>query len=72
MKLAYGNPVPIKILRHFLLIPRLKRLYMSSKIAPLMRWHAERRKEDGRLRHPADAYAWKHFHNRYTKFASDP
>jgi len=38
----------------------------------LMRWHAEGHKEDGRLRHPADAYAWKHFDNRYTKFASDP
>ena len=72
MKLASGNPVPIKILRHFPLIPRLKRLYMSSKTAPLMRWHVEGRKEDGRLRHPSDAYAWKHFDNRYTKFASDP
>ena len=45
---------------------------MSSKIAPLMRWHVEGHKEDGRLRHPANAYTWKHFDNRYTKFASDP
>jgi len=71
MKLVSGNPVPIKILHHFPLIPRLKRLYISSKTALLMRWHAEGRKEDGRLRHPADAYAWKHFDNRHTKFTSD-
>ena len=57
MKLASGNLVSIKILHHFPLIPRLKRLYMSSKTAPLMRWHAEGHKKDGRLRHPADAYA---------------
>jgi len=72
MKLACGNPVPVKILRHFSLVHRLKRLYMSSKIAPLMRWHAEGCQKDGRLRHLGDAYAWRHFDNKYTKFASGP
>ena len=41
MKLASSDPIPAKVLHHFPLIPRVKRLFMSSKIAPLMRWHLE-------------------------------
>ncbi|GJY24756.1 transposon, En/Spm-like protein [Tanacetum coccineum] len=37
-----------------------------------MRWHEEGRTKDGKLRHPADALAWKAFDARYTDFASDP
>ena len=44
---------------------------MSSKTAPLMRWHAEERKQDDELRHPADAHAWKDFDNKYSNFACD-
>lgn len=51
--------VPAKILRHFLLIPRLKRLFMCSKIADTLRWHDEESSKDGKLRHPADGQAWK-------------
>nr|QIA97906.1 hypothetical protein AP_R.00g000060-v1.0.a3 [Amaranthus palmeri] len=31
--------VPVKVMRYFPLIPRLKRMYMSSKISKDMRWH---------------------------------
>jgi len=71
MKLAFGNPVPVKILRHFFLIPKLKRLYMASKTTPLMRWDALGFKDDGKFRHLGDAYAWKHFNNRHTNFTID-
>jgi len=71
MKLASGDPISIKVLRHFPLIPRLKRLFMSSKTTPLMRWHAKERKQDGKLRHPADGHAWKDFDNNYSNFARD-
>ena len=71
MKLAYGNPIPVKALRHFPLIPRLKRLFMPSKTAPLIRWYAKERKQDDKLRHPADAHAGKDFDNKYSNFACD-
>ena len=45
-----------KVMRYFPLIPRLKRLYMSSKTAEDMRWHFNR-KDDKILRHPADGEA---------------
>ena len=54
MKLASGKPIPVRILHHFPLIPRGKILYMSYKIALLMRWHTDGRIKDGKLRHPAD------------------
>ncbi|XXG76376.1 hypothetical protein AAC387_Pa08g0740 [Persea americana] len=38
-----GKRVAAKQVRYFPLKPRLKRLFMSSKISKLMRWHAENR-----------------------------
>jgi hypothetical protein len=63
--------VPAKVLRHFPLVPRLQRLYMTEKTAKNMRWHREGRKDDGKLRHPADTDAWKHVDNTYPLFGSE-
>ncbi|KAL0445359.1 UNVERIFIED_CONTAM: hypothetical protein Slati_2258600 [Sesamum latifolium] len=61
-----------KRMRYFPLKPRLQKLFMSSKTATLMRWHAEERIDDGKFRHPADALAWKDFDLKNPSFASDP
>ncbi|XP_019255072.1 PREDICTED: uncharacterized protein LOC109233652 [Nicotiana attenuata] len=66
-----GYRVPAKILRHFPLIPRLKRLFMCSKTADTLRWHDEERSKDGKLRHPADGQAWKDFDSLHSEFARD-
>ncbi|KAM3320698.1 hypothetical protein P3S67_007900 [Capsicum chacoense] len=63
--------VPVKVLRYFSLVPRLKRLFICSKIADSLRWHDEERYKDGKLRHPADGQAWKHFDSLYLDFALD-
>ncbi|KAK8559250.1 hypothetical protein V6N12_042531 [Hibiscus sabdariffa] len=63
---------PVKVLRYFPLIPRLQRLFMSSKTAESMRWHHDGRTDDGLLRHPADCLAWKSFDQKYPSFAGDP
>ncbi|XP_055800323.1 uncharacterized protein LOC129869708 [Solanum dulcamara] len=62
---------PAKVLRYFPLIPRLKRLYMCSKTAELLKWHATKANPDGLLRHPRDGKAWKHFDSFYPDFASE-
>ena len=67
-KKADGN----KVLRYFPLIPRLRRLYSCPKIAKDMRWHDTDHTKDGKLRHLADALAWKAFDAQYPKFATDP
>ncbi|XP_074301486.1 uncharacterized protein LOC141632881 [Silene latifolia] len=59
-------------MRYFPLIPRLERIYASSKTAEDMRWHHKERVKDGKLRHPVDALAWEQFDSRYPLFASDP
>ncbi|CAN6676733.1 unnamed protein product [Malus baccata var. baccata] len=62
--------IPVQQVRYFPLKPRLQRLFMSSKTASLMKWHAEERINDGVLRHPADTPAWKAFDAKYPDFAS--
>jgi hypothetical protein len=61
-----------KILRWFPLKPRLQRLFMSSKTATHMKWHADGRTDDGLMRHPADSPAWKTFDSKYDEFSSEP
>ena len=61
---ATGNKqkkIPAKVLRYFPLKPCLKRMFMSSKIAEHMRWHASRSTDEGILRHPRDYEARKSF-----------
>ncbi|CAA7043137.1 unnamed protein product [Microthlaspi erraticum] len=61
-----------KVLRYFPLKPRLQRLFMSSKTAESMRWHANSENLDGKLRHPRDGKAWRTFNQQFPDFASDP
>lgn len=68
---------PVKVLRHFPIIPRLQRFFRSPRIAELMIWHAENKSDkeggDQLVRHPCDSKAWRHFHeNVDTTFGEDP
>jgi hypothetical protein len=63
--------VPESQMFYFPIIPRLQRLYASTKTRRHMRWHKEKRSEDGVLRHLADGLAWKHFDNCYPDFANE-
>ena len=36
-----------------------------------MRWHDEKRKKDGKLRHPVDGKAWKEFDLTYLNFSKE-
>lgn len=66
-----GKGFPKKSLRHLPLIPKLQRLFISKKNALDMRWHKDRRIEDGVLRHPANFEAWKDFDRQHKSFALD-
>ena len=68
---------PVKVLRHFPIIPRLQRMFRSPSILKLMLWHSENRSDrgggDGLVRHPCDSKAWRHFHtNVDPSLANDP
>jgi hypothetical protein len=63
---------PAKVLWYFPIIPRLKRMFMNRRHAELLRWHAEKRKNDAMLRHPADCAQWRNIDTKYKKhFACD-
>ena len=64
--------VPRKVLRHFPLIPRLKRMYRCSEISTLMMWHSKNASEDGLGRSVVDSKAWKHVDAKYPNFAMEP
>ncbi|KAG6407736.1 hypothetical protein SASPL_130733 [Salvia splendens] len=60
-----------KVLWYFPVKPRLQRLFMSTKTASHMRWHAENRTNDGYMRHPADSPAWNTFDTLHPSFAQE-
>ncbi|WVY90399.1 hypothetical protein V8G54_035913 [Vigna mungo] len=49
-----------------------KRMFLSSKIAEHMRWHASESTIEGMLSHPRDSEAWKKFDLMHLQFALDP
>jgi hypothetical protein len=57
---------PVKVLQHFLIIPRLQRMFRSPSISKLMLWHSKNSSSgkggDHLVRHPCDSKAWHHFH----------
>ena len=53
-----ASHVPHKVLRFFPIIPRLQRLYSTSKLASLLTWHSANKSVDGKMRHAADSRQW--------------
>nr|KYP57244.1 hypothetical protein KK1_003502 [Cajanus cajan] len=69
-----NKKVSNKIVRYFLIKQRLQRLFMLRQITEDMKWHKNKRVDDGVLRHPgpADSLTWKTFDDQYGSFFSDP
>ncbi|KAK7279834.1 hypothetical protein RJT34_24892 [Clitoria ternatea] len=65
------NP-PTKVLWYLPIIPRFKRLFANKNDAKSLRWHAEERKLDGKLRHPADSLQWKKIDQLFPTFGKEP
>ncbi|XP_074342216.1 uncharacterized protein LOC141679681 [Apium graveolens] len=64
--------LPAKVMCYFPIIPRFKRMFKSPSTAELMCWHAQRRTQDGKMRHPADSPSWKNIDYRWPSFGSEP
>ncbi|XP_071708869.1 uncharacterized protein [Rutidosis leptorrhynchoides] len=65
------NGPPAKLLWYLPIIPRLKRLFANEKDAKLLHWHAEDRKNDGKMRHVADSLQWKNFDKDFKEFGDE-
>ncbi|XP_052137311.1 uncharacterized protein LOC127755664 [Oryza glaberrima] len=64
--------IPNMVMWYLPVKDRLKRLFLNRTDAELMRWHQEGRKNDGKIRHPADARQWKNFDALHPEFAKVP
>ncbi|XP_074323278.1 uncharacterized protein LOC141660213 [Apium graveolens] len=64
--------LPAKVMWYFPIIPRFKRMFKSPSTTELMCWHAQHRKQDGKMRHPADSPSWKNIYYRWPSFGSEP
>ncbi|XP_076946747.1 uncharacterized protein LOC143618403 [Bidens hawaiensis] len=65
------NEPPAKLLWYLPIIPRLKRLFANAKESKLLRWHAEERKNDGKLRHVADSPQWRNINYEFQDFGDE-
>ncbi|XP_071694952.1 uncharacterized protein [Rutidosis leptorrhynchoides] len=65
------NGRPAKVLWYFPIIPRLKTLFENAKTSKLLRWHAEERKKDGKIRHVADSVQWRNIDNEFEDFGNE-
>lgn len=63
--------VPNKVLRHFPLIPRLRRMFSTPHLAALMTWHENNVSTDGKMRGPADSPQWQHIREKHPNFSAD-
>ena len=68
---AGQSRVPWKVLRHFPLIPRLKRMFSTPELASLMTWHSDNVSNDGSMRGPYDAPQWEHVRREHAAFEED-
>ncbi|KAI3496562.1 hypothetical protein L1887_38927 [Cichorium endivia] len=65
------NGPPAKLLWYLPIVPRLKRLFANVKDAKLLRWHAEERKRDGKIRHVADSPQWRNIDYEFEEFGDE-
>jgi len=62
---------PMKVMRYFPIIPRMKHLFANSNDTKNLIWHADERKCDGMFRHPADSIQWKKFDDEFPEFSKE-
>ncbi|XP_048491540.1 uncharacterized protein LOC125492850 [Beta vulgaris subsp. vulgaris] len=62
---------PAKVMWYLLIIPRFKRMFSIKKDAKSLRWHGERRKNDGFLKHPVNAPEWKGINRLHKTFGAE-
>lgn len=66
------SKVPLRVLRHFPLIPRLQRMFSTPVQASFMTEHARIASTDGSMRGAFDSHQWKHINYRWwNEFAQE-
>jgi hypothetical protein len=61
----------VKVLRHFSLIPHLKRMFRCTRLAEQNKWHARRKNEGNNVECVSNSKAWKHIDSLYPDSTSE-
>ncbi len=64
--------IPMKVLCHFHLIPRLKHMYRPPTMSQLLQWHVENKSTYGLMCHVADNKTWEHIDSTWPDFVIEP
>ena len=62
------SQVPVSVLRHFPLIPRLVRWFKSPRIAQMLRWAHLNKSTDGKMHGVHDSPAWRAIDTNFPSF----
>ena len=71
VKFAKEGP-PTMVVWYLSVIARLKRLFANTNDSKNLWWHADNRKCDGLLCHPADSLWWKNIYKEFPEFGKEP
>ena len=67
-----SNDIPVKVVRYFSLIDRLRRMYRCPEIAKLLASHVDQKSIDGKMRSVIDSPQWAALDNLPGNFGSAP
>jgi len=59
-----SSTILVKVLRLFLLIPKLRKMYGNTQLAKIMKWHIGQKNKDKMMRFVVDSKAWEHVNNK--------
>ena len=66
-----SNDIPVKVVRYFSLMDRLRRMYRCLEIAKLLASHVEQKSLDGKMRSVIDSPQWAALDNLPGNFGTD-
>lgn len=64
--------VPVKVLQHFPLMPRIQRMFSTPLQASYLTWHKHYGGKPGPMRCVADPLQWKKINTDFSDFANEP
>ena len=64
-----SSTVPVRVLRYFSLIKRLRRMFRCPELAKHMRWHSANHSEDRKMRSVVDSEQWQFIEEQFPSFS---
>jgi len=63
--------VPVRVLRYFSLIKRLRRMFRCLEFSRHMTWHSRNHSKNGKMRSAVDSEQWRFVEEKYPNFSRE-